>query len=153
MDTISVHKTLEWKYGHGFRESSIMIEVTSQAAAELRRLLAEKQAPPGTGLRLMVERGGCAGLSYSMTLGLPAGEDAVVEQDGVLFIVEAASAGYLSGSRVDYEDSLNDSGFKIHNPNAARSCGCGTSFEPAGKSGAVDASPPVPDGQSCGTAA
>lgn len=127
-----------------------MIEVTSEAATELRALLSEKEAPAGTGLRLTVERGGCAGLSYAMTLALPADGDAVVEKDGVKFIVEAASAGYLRGSRVDYEDSLNDSGFKIHNPNAARSCGCGTSFEPAEKGGPVEATSPVPDG-SCGT--
>jgi len=127
-----------------------MIEVTSEAATELRALLSEKEAPVGTGLRLMVERGGCAGLSYAMTLGLPAEGDAVVEKDGVIFIVESGSAGYLRGSRVDYEDSLNDSGFKIHNPNAARSCGCGTSFEPAERGGPVEATPPVPDG-SCGT--
>lgn len=130
-----------------------MIEVTSEAALELRRLLAEKQAPEGTGLRLMVERGGCAGLSYAMTLGLPAADDAVVERDGVAFIVDAASASYLRGSRVDFEDSLNDSGFKIHNPNAARSCGCGTSFEPAERGGPVPATAPLPDGEACGTAA
>jgi iron-sulfur cluster assembly protein len=126
-----------------------MIEVTSEAATELRSLLSEKEAPAGTGLRLMVERGGCAGLSYAMTLGLPAEGDAVVEKDGVIFIVESGSAGYLRGPKVDYEDSLNDSGFKIHNPNAARSCGCGTSFEPAGKGGPVEATTQVPDG-SCG---
>jgi iron-sulfur cluster assembly accessory protein len=130
-----------------------MIEVTSKAAAELRLLLAEKQAPEGTGLRLMVERGGCAGLSYAMSLGQPADGDTVVEQDGVKFIVEASSAGYLRGSQVDYEDSLNDSGFKIHNPNAARSCGCGTSFEPAEKGGPVEASLPQADGEACSTAA
>jgi len=129
-----------------------MIEVTADAALELRRLLAEKQATAGTGLRLMVERGGCAGLQYAMTLGLPAADDTVVERDGVKFIVEAASADYLRGSKVDYEDSLNDSGFKIHNPNAARSCGCGTSFEPAERGGPLPAAEPVPDGQACGTA-
>ena len=130
-----------------------MIEITADAALELRRLLAEKQANAGTGLRLMVERGGCAGLQYAMTLGLPAADDTVVERDGVKFIVEAASADYLRGSKVDYEDSLNDSGFKIHNPNAARSCGCGTSFEPAERGGPLPAAEPVPDGQACGTAA
>lgn len=108
-----------------------MIEVTENAAAQLRILLAEKTAEEGMGLRLMVERGGCAGLQYSMTLGVPAPEDEVIERDGVKFIVDAASSDYLSGSCVDYEESLNDSGFKIHNPNAVRSCGCGTSFEPA----------------------
>lgn len=130
-----------------------MIEVTPAAAAALHRLLAEKQAAAGTGLRLMVERGGCAGLQYAMTLGLAAADDSVVERDGVRFIVEADSADYLRGSSVDYEDSLNDSGFKIHNPNAARSCGCGTSFEPADRGGPLPAAAPVPDGQACGTAA
>lgn len=128
-----------------------MIEVTAEAAAELRLLLAEKQAAEGTGLRLMVERGGCAGLSYAMTLGVPAEGDTVVARDGVNFIVEASSASYLRGSTVDYENSLNDSGFKIHNPNAVRSCGCGTSFEPAERGGPVAASAPVPDGGACGT--
>lgn len=128
-----------------------MIEVTQAAATELRRLLAEKQAADGTGLRLMVERGGCAGLQYAMTLGLPMGDETVVEKDGVGFIVEASSADYLRGSRVDFEDSLNDSGFKIHNPNAARSCGCGTSFEPADRGGPLPAREPVTDGSACGT--
>ncbi len=128
-----------------------MIEVTSAAATELKRLLAEKHAGEGTGLRLMVERGGCAGLQYAMGLGMAAEGDAVVESEGVRFIVEAASADYLRGSKVDYEDSLNDSGFKIHNPNAARSCGCGTSFEPAVQGG-KEAAEAVPDGTGCGTA-
>lgn len=133
-----------------------MIEVTSEAAAELKRLLAEKQAPAGTGLRLTVERGGCAGLSYAMGLAQPGEGDTVVERDGVIFIVEAASAGYLRGSKVDFEDTLNDSGFKIHNPNAARSCGCGTSFEPAPESVAnaggkpAEAALSVADGSACG---
>lgn len=111
-----------------------MIEITPKAAMELQALLAEKQAPAGTGLRLMVERGGCAGLSYAISLGQPAEGDGVVEKDGLIFIVAGDSLGYLRGSKVDYEDSLNDSGFKIHNPNAVRSCGCGTSFELAEKS-------------------
>lgn len=128
-----------------------MIEITDTAAAHLRQLLADKEAAEGTGLRLLVERGGCAGLQYAMTLGLPAKEDFVVERGGVKFIVDAASSAYLRGSKVDYEESLNDSGFKIHNPNAARSCGCGTSFEPA--TPAPEAAPPVPDGQACDSAA
>lgn len=122
-----------------------MIEITAAAVAELRHLLAEKQAPSGTGLRLMVERGGCAGMQYAMTLGTAQPGDQVIEQEGVAFIVEAASSGWLEGSKVDYEESLNDSGFKIHNPNAARSCGCGTSFEPAARPGPEPASAPWPN--------
>ncbi len=125
-----------------------MIEATAEAAAELRLLLAEKEAPAGTGLRLTVERGGCAGLSYAMSLGMPGAGDEVVERDGVLFVVDAASASYLNGSIVDYEHSLNDSGFKIRNPNAVRSCGCGTSFEPA--KGRDGAGPALPEGEACG---
>ena len=134
-----------------FNRIFAMIEATAEAAAELRQLLVEKGAPGGTGLRLMVERGGCAGLSYAMALGVAGEGDEVVERDGVCFIVDAASAGYLSGSRVDYEHSLNDSGFKIHNPNAVRSCGCGTSFEaPGGREGLAAA---LAEGEACGTEA
>jgi iron-sulfur cluster assembly protein len=128
-----------------------MIEITDSAAAYLGQLLEDKGAAETTGLRLMIERGGCAGLQYAMTLGEPADGDTVVEHNGVKFIVDAASAGYLRGSKVDYEDSLNDSGFKIHNPNAVRSCGCGTSFEPAAPAADEPPPAPVPDGQACGS--
>ena len=114
-----------------------MIEITDAAVSELRRVLAEKPAETGAGLRLMVERGGCAGLQYAMTVGAAVDGDVTVERGGVSFIVAADSLEFLRGSRVDYEDSLNDSGFKIHNPNAVRSCGCGTSFEPAEKAEAA----------------
>lgn len=108
-----------------------MLRITNNAARRLRALLEEKAASPGTGLRLLVEHGGCAGMQYGMKLDRPAEGDSVTEHDGVIFIVDPESAVYLRGSQVDYVESLNDSGFKIFNPNAARSCGCGTSFEPA----------------------
>lgn len=128
-----------------------MIRITQSAANELRRLLAEKAASAETGLRLSVERGGCAGLQYSMKLETAAEGDVIIARDGVNFILGQDSVPYLQGSEIDYEDSLNDSGFKIHNPNAARSCGCGTSFEPAvPAAGAVQPAPPVPLGQECG---
>lgn len=123
-----------------------MIRVTDSAAVQLRELLSEKEA--GAGLRLMVEKGGCAGLQYAMRVDISRDGDAVVEKDGSRVLVDAASAVYLSGSELDYVNSLNDSGFKISNPNAARSCGCGTSFEPAA-TGPVAAAPPVPDGEAC----
>ncbi|MBU6302024.1 MAG: iron-sulfur cluster assembly accessory protein [Verrucomicrobia bacterium] len=107
-----------------------MITVTGEAVNQLRAMLEEKGGvAEGCGLRLAVEKGGCAGMQYTMRLAPPADGDEVVEAGGVRFIVDHASLRFLEGSRVDYEDSLNDSGFKIHNPNAARSCGCGTSFE------------------------
>jgi iron-sulfur cluster assembly accessory protein len=127
-----------------------MIRITDSAASQLRELLKEK-AGDGSGLRLMVEKGGCAGLSYAMKIDRPAPGDEVVEKDGARVLVDAASGHYLSGCTVDYVSGLNDSGFKIQNPNAVRSCGCGTSFEPSA-AGPVEPAPPVPDGADCTSA-
>jgi iron-sulfur cluster assembly protein len=109
-----------------------MIEITERAAEQLKEMLAEREAPAGTGLRLQVQRGGCAGMQYEMRVDSAAEGDVVSEKHGVAVIIDGESLRYLDGSVIDYEDGLNDSGFKVRNPNAARSCGCGTSFEPAG---------------------
>lgn len=109
-----------------------MIEVTDAAAAQLLELLEEKGASPEEqGLRLLVERGGCAGLQYAMRIGAPEPGDEISSNGAARVFVDAASLPHLQGVRLHYEDSLNDAGFKIENPNATRSCGCGTSFEPA----------------------
>jgi iron-sulfur cluster assembly protein len=107
-----------------------MIEATASAVNHLKRLLEAKGPSSGLGLRLSVEKGGCAGWQYAMNITERAENDEIIECDGVRFFVAKDSLSMLSGSRIDYEDSLHDSGFKISNPNAARSCGCGTSFEP-----------------------
>jgi iron-sulfur cluster assembly accessory protein len=109
-----------------------MITATANAVKHLRGLLQDHEAVDGQGLRLMVKKGGCAGMEYVMKLDSPVEGDCVFEQDGVNIIVDDESLTYLNGVNIDYEDSLNDSGFKVHNPNAARSCGCGSSFEPTG---------------------
>ncbi|MEM1295711.1 MAG: iron-sulfur cluster assembly accessory protein [Verrucomicrobiota bacterium] len=125
-----------------------MITVTDSAIAQLREILAQKGvSPEEKGLRLGVERGGCAGMQYTMQVGEAGETDEIVEKGGVRFIVAADSVEFLKGSEVDYEDSLNDSGFKIQNPLAARSCGCGTSFE---MSGASTEGQPI-DESSCGS--
>jgi iron-sulfur cluster assembly accessory protein len=121
-----------------------MIRVTDSAAVQLRELLHEKEA--GAGLRLMVEKGGCAGLQYAMKVDAPVAGDEVIDHDGARVLVDAASAVYLRGSGLDYTDDLNDRGFKITNPNAVRSCGCGTSFEPAAPAAT---GPPLPEGEPC----
>jgi iron-sulfur cluster assembly protein len=128
-----------------------MIRVTDSAAGQLRELLKDRDEA-GVGLRLMVEKGGCAGMQYAMKIDQAAPGDEVVEKLGVRFYVDADSAGYLNGCEVDYVDTLADRGFKIYNPNAARSCGCGSSFEPAaGEASATG--PPGPDGASRSAAA
>ena len=125
-----------------------MITVTDKAAEELIALLKAKDAPEGSGLRLGVERGGCAGLAYTMRVGVVEEGDEVIDLAGTRFIVAADSFDFLRGCSVEFTDSLSDRGFKILNPNAARSCGCGTSFEPSeeGKKPEYD---PALDGTQC----
>lgn len=93
-------------------------------------LIAEKQAVAGTGLRLRVEKGGCAGMQYVVGLDASKEGDRIEAQDGISIIIDPESHTYLQGCQIDYVDTLSDSGFKLTNPNAVRSCGCGTSFEP-----------------------
>lgn len=106
-----------------------MIEITEAAAKHLKELALEKEAP---GLRLSVEKGGCAGLQYAMNLGGPQEGDEVAERDGAIVSVDPESLSHLTGCTLDYSDDLTGAGFRIINPKAARSCGCGTSFEPSG---------------------
>jgi iron-sulfur cluster assembly protein len=88
-------------------------------------------------------------MQYSMKLDEPHERDTVIPAAGAKVVVDPQSLEFLDGSQVDFSDALTDSGFKITNPNAARSCGCGTSFEPAeeGKAPSYDADQ---DGSVCG---
>lgn len=108
-----------------------MITVTDNAVRQLRSLLETNSESEGKGLRVQIAKGGCSGLQYEMSLDLRKTDDAVVERDGVEFLVDQESARLLRGSTLDYHDGLTGTGFQIMNPNAARTCGCGTSFEPA----------------------
>ncbi len=108
-----------------------MINVTDSAVEHLRSLLETKADAEGKGLRVQIAKGGCSGLQYEMLLDARKTGDAIVERDGVEFLVDDESARLLSGATLDYHDGLTGAGFQIVNPNAARTCGCGTSFEPA----------------------
>lgn len=103
--------------------------ITPQAAKHLSALLAEKNSNESYGLRLAVEEGGCAGLQYKMNLGTEQPGDSVVESEGAFIFIDAKSLEQLSDCTIDYEEGLTGSGFRIINPRAVRSCGCGTSFE------------------------
>ena len=107
-----------------------MITLTPSAITHLKELLASKGAVEASGLRLRVEKGGCAGMQYTMGISEQEPGDQVFPQGGVSVILDSESYGFLQGSTIDYIEALNDSGFKLENPNAVRSCGCGTSFEP-----------------------
>jgi iron-sulfur cluster assembly accessory protein len=103
-----------------------MIEISEAAARHLRELAAEKGSG---GLRLGVEKGGCAGLQYAMSLGEPRPGDHLIGREGAVVSVDPGSLAHLEGCTIDYVDDLTGAGFRIINPKAARSCGCGTSFE------------------------
>ena len=109
--------------------TSQVIELTTKAAEHLRELLAKEDDPSKQCFRVYVEEGGCSGMQYGMTFDEKRDGDEVAEWHGVSVLVDGFSAKYLRGTQVDYSDSLNDGGFKIVNPNASQSCGCGRSFE------------------------
>lgn len=108
-----------------------MIQVTDNAVRQLRSLLEAQMGSEGKGLRVGIAKGGCSGLQYEMSLDARKEGDAIVAQDGVEFLVDKESAELLRGATLDYNDGLTGTGFQILNPNAARTCGCGTSFEPS----------------------
>ena len=106
------------------------IEITGKAQEELALLLGSKTSSSTAGLRLGVSKGGCAGWQYEMKVAEPESGDEIVEMGGARVIIAADSIDKLRGCEVDFSDDLTDAGFKIHNPKARRSCGCGTSLEP-----------------------
>ena len=106
-----------------------MLTMTDAASQKLAEIMS-KQTGPVAGLRVFVQKGGCSGFSYGMSLAAEVGaRDWVGEFGGVKVLVDAESAPVLKGVRIDFVDSLQGSGFAIENPNAVRSCGCGNSFE------------------------
>ena len=120
-------------------ETSI-IGMTPAAADKVRELLVQEN-DPSLGLRIFVAGGGCSGLQYGMTLDEEQEGDTVITVSGFNVLVDEMSVGYISGSEVDYVDSLMGAGFTVNNPNAVSSCGCGHSFKTAGGGG---------DAKSCG---
>ena len=106
-----------------------MINVTEDAVRQLQSLLPAREENSRKGLRVQVAKGGCSGLHYEMTLDERKDGDAVVERDGMQFFIDGGSVPHLRGATLDFTDGLTDSGFRVVNPNASRTCGCGSSFE------------------------
>lgn len=104
--------------------------VTERAAAEVTDLLdAEGRSPDEAGLRLYVQQGGCAGLSYGLKFDdEPESEDIVHREHGIQVFVDPASYRYVRESTLDFEGGLQGAGFFVDNPNAVSECGCGESF-------------------------
>lgn len=104
------------------------VEVTSSAIKRIARILAGE--PDKTALRISVEGGGCSGFSYKYDLvsEAPADDDLVIEKDGAKIFIDSVSLPLMDGSEIDFVDDLMGQAFKINNPNAVSSCGCGASF-------------------------
>jgi iron-sulfur cluster assembly accessory protein len=104
------------------------ITLTSNAVAKVKEIMAQ-QNPVPSGLRVGVVGGGCSGFSYSMQFdNAPGMMDKVFTFDGLKVFVDATSAMYLNGCKVDYVETLEGAGFKFENPNVKSTCGCGSSF-------------------------
>jgi iron-sulfur cluster assembly accessory protein len=104
-----------------------ILTLTPRAAAEVKDILT-KPENAGKNFRVFVEQGGCSGMQYGMVFDEKRDGDFASEQQAVTVLVDAISAQYLRGTAVDFSDALTGGGFKITNPNAKESCGCGKSF-------------------------
>jgi iron-sulfur cluster assembly protein len=106
-----------------------VIDVTNTAVERVRVLLGRDDKLESHALRLKVVGGGCSGLKYELTFDDQFRDiDCVLEFSGVRVVIDEKSALFLAGSAIDFVDTLNESGFKIVNPNASATCGCGDSF-------------------------
>lgn len=107
-----------------------MIQVTEKAIQEIKRIMSTDPTANGANLRVQVTGGGCSGMSYKLGFdNQPIPEtDKVFEKEGVKVVVDPKSYLYLAGTELDFSDGLNGTGFVFSNPNAKRTCGCGSSF-------------------------
>ena len=106
-----------------------MISLTDKAAEKVRQILSS-EGEGERALRVGVKGGGCSGFSYTLDIDkIFAESDQVFEEKGIKIVIDAKSFIYLSGTQVDYVENLSGSGFSFSNPNATRTCGCGSSFQ------------------------
>jgi iron-sulfur cluster assembly protein len=114
------------------REETTLVTLTEGAAQKISRLMAEEPAGEAEVLRVAIQGGGCSGFEYALGFdrGAQAG-DHELEFHGVRVVVDPFSAPYLQGSTIDFLEGLQESGFKIDNPNVVSACGCGSSFQVA----------------------
>ncbi|MEY4397312.1 MAG: iron-sulfur cluster insertion protein ErpA [Actinomycetota bacterium] len=114
--------------GNTLTEKSHGVTLTPAAASKAKVLL-EREQRDDLRLRLVVKAGGCSGFRYDLFFDERDNDgDAIVEFDGVQVVIDKKSAPYLDGAEIDYEDSIQASGFQINNPNAQNTCACGDSF-------------------------
>jgi iron-sulfur cluster assembly accessory protein len=104
------------------------LQFSSQAIKEIRRLMTEKEFDSSKFLRIGVKGGGCSGLSYILGFDIRQDTDQIFETNSFSYIMNPSHSIYLNGMEIHWEDGLNARGFSFSNPNASKTCGCGTSF-------------------------
>jgi len=104
------------------------VSFTASAIAEIKRLMAEAGFDASQSLRVGVKGGGCSGMTYVLGFDAKGEKDESYEIDGIPVIMEKSHGIYLMGMEVDWQGGLNSRGFTFNNPNASKTCGCGTSF-------------------------
>lgn len=104
------------------------VGLTDGAVREIRRLMQSEAITADKGLRIGVKGGGCAGFSYITAFDTPGPTDQVFDVEGIRLIIDPLHELYLKGTRIDFEQGLNNRGFTYQNPNASKTCGCGSSF-------------------------
>ena len=114
------------------QETSTLVTLTAGAAVKIGNLMAQEPAGEAEVLRVAIQGGGCSGFEYALGFdrGAQAG-DHELEFHGVKVVIDPFSAPYLQGATIDFLEGLQESGFKIDNPNAVTACGCGSSFQVA----------------------
>ena len=106
-----------------------MITISDKGAEKVNEFLAAQDADAGVaGLRVGVRGGGCSGFQYQLAFDEQREGDVVFESHGLKLLVDRESLQFVSGSTIDYEESLQGAGFKVNNPNVVAACGCGSSF-------------------------
>jgi len=108
--------------------SDTPIDISTNAAQEIRKIVRKKNIPDGYGLRVGVKGGGCSGMSYVLGFDKKREKDKEFEIDGITVYMDKRHGLYLMGTTINYHDGLNARGFTFENPNATETCGCGASF-------------------------
>jgi iron-sulfur cluster assembly protein len=132
-------------------DADTLVSLTPTAAEKIRELMAEDTDGETSVLRVAIQGGGCSGFQYGLGFDSgPVDDDVTLEQHGVAIVIDPYSAPYLKGATIDFLNGLEESGFKIDNPNAAASCGCGHSFT-VSEEGADDAPEGAAHAGGCGS--
>ena len=133
------------------RPQTTVVSLTEKAAVKIKELMAEEPAGEAEVLRVAIQGGGCSGFQYGLGFDRGSQEgDLELEQFGVQVVVDPYSAPYLRGATIDFLDGLQESGFKIDNPNATSACGCGHSFQVEDEEAAADPHAGGGCGSGCG---